>query len=668
MDSSYTTRGGQIFFHNLRMFLQIQGWAFKVGFFLAVAVAALYSYFILDRDTVYLAYSWVKFNLMDVIQPDRIVIFSYHGQSFRNTVHALSENATLHDAYRKSALEFGIALLGSLASVGVLLYFTLRFFSNNGKKRTENKFIRGTTIASPKELARKLRKLKKQSTLVFDGLKIFKKDFEVQHVLLDGTTGSGKSVALRKLLKWIRKRGDKAIIYDKGCTFVGNFYNPETDYILNPFDERSAYWDVWLDGQEESDYENIASALIPQSGEGDPFWVTAARTIFTSTSYKMGLEEKEQRSTQRLLEIMLTSELEDLGAYVKGTESSTLVSEKAAKMAISIKSILAAYIKSLRFLEGLDEKDTAGKERPRLSIKDWVQNDAEKGFLFLSSNAEQHVSLRPLISTWLAIASTSLLGLKPDSNRRIWVIMDEMPTLHKLPELAETIAEVRKFGGCYLIGIQSFAQLQKNYGKNTADELFDLLNTRLFFRAPSEPMARVTSADLGEVEFEEKREQYSYGAAQVRDGVTLGSNRIKQAAVSSTEVMQLEDLEFYLKNSGKFPISKIQMKYDKFKEIHPPFMKRELPRTRIGKRLDSLIAWNQLVALQKIDESDKNKLLHLYDSTLSDDPESVRKQKMEKFESDIKDNSSRQNTTLDTSEEVNIIEDDFVIDDDDVAL
>ncbi|NHE84388.1 type IV secretion system DNA-binding domain-containing protein, partial [Vibrio vulnificus] len=85
----------------------------------------------------------------------------------------------------------------------------------------------------------------------------------------------------------------------------------------------------------------------------------------------------------------------------------------------------------------------------------------------LSSNAQQHASLRPLISTWLAIASNAILGLNPDDDRRIWVIMDEMPSLHKLPELDSIIAEVRKFGGCYVIGLQSYAQLVKTYGKNT---------------------------------------------------------------------------------------------------------------------------------------------------------------------------------------------------------
>ena len=82
------------------------------------------------------------------------------------------------------------------------------------------------------------------------------------------------------------------------------------------------------------------------------------------------------------------------------------------------------------------------------------------------------------------MASIALLALNENYERRIWFVCDELPTLHRLPQLGETIAEVRKFGGCFVLGMQSFAQLQKVYGNASASELFDLLNTRSFFALP----------------------------------------------------------------------------------------------------------------------------------------------------------------------------------------
>ncbi|MDF1931940.1 type IV secretion system DNA-binding domain-containing protein [Legionella pneumophila] len=47
----------------------------------------------------------------------------------------------------------------------------------------------------------------------------------------------------------------------------------------------------------------------------------------------------------------------------------------------------------------------------------------------------------------------------------------------------------------FLLGMQSFSQLTKVYGQSGgAKELFDLLNTRFFFRSPSADMARLVAA------------------------------------------------------------------------------------------------------------------------------------------------------------------------------
>ena len=653
-DRNYTTRGGQIFFHNLRMFFQIQGWVIKWGLTIALLLTCVITYIICPYDEVIKAAYYVKFYVLSLIfynAPYTLSTMDYKGVVYTNTIEAFVNNGSLHHSFKLVLFDVQLAFLIGLIAALVVISLVLKIFNKKGESQTKDKFIRGTEIATPKKLSKELKRRKMRSSLSIDNLYFFKRNFEVQHLLIEGTTGTGKSVLLRKILKWIRDRGDRAIVYDKGCTFVGKMYDPQKDILLNPFDERTAYWDVWMDADSPSDFENIATALIPEKGDADPFWVLAARTIFSSTAYKMSLEDKENRTTKRFLELMLTSELEDLSGYLKGSESSSLVSDKAAKIAISIKSILAAYIKSLRFLEKLDEPDSTGKPRQRFSIREWVQDDDHEGFLFMSSNARQHVSLRPLISAWLSTASTAILGMDPNPERRIWVVMDEMPTLHKLPELSETLSEVRKFGGCYIIGMQSYAQLLKNYGRHTADEIFDLLNTRFFFRSPSEQMARVTSADLGEQEFEETSEQYSYGAAQVRDGVSLGRKRTKRPAVSSTEIMQLDDLEFWLRSSGKFPIIKHKMKYDEMNDINAPFVPRTMPSTERGQRLDAMIAWNQVSALQKIDKQDRETLFGVYQSDMEEDHQSTQRSKLDKLKRDSRQYDPAEQKRIDESEQ-----------------
>jgi hypothetical protein len=285
-------------------------------------------------------------------------------------------------------------------------------------------------------------------------------------------------------------------------------------------------------------------------------------------------------------------------------------------------------------VEGLDTRSqdkNKDKKSPRrrCSIRDWVQDDDQRGLLFLSSHAQQHASLRPLLSMWLAIASTAILGLKENPKRRIWVIMDEAPSLHKLPELAETIAEVRKFGGCYVLGVQSYAQLRKVYGDHAGKEMFDLLNTRLFFRAPSYAMAKLTSEELGEQDIDISREQYSYGANSIRDGISLGHQTITKPVVSASEIMQLNDLQCWLRTPGDYPIVRLDVHFDAIDAKHPPFLPRNYQPSKDMVAIDRLLAWCQVGAPSQLDSDTKRQLMCRYhDDYDNEDERTIEQQRL----------------------------------------
>ena len=118
----------------------------------------------------------------------------------------------------------------------------------------------------------------------------------------------------------------------------------------------------------------------------------------------------------------------------------SIVDPENPKTALSVRAMLTANIGALECLP-----DT-GKP---FSIREWVADDEEGGFLFLTSRGDQHASLRGLISTWLEIAVNTMLSLEQDDQRRIWVVLDELPTLHQVPSLQPGLAESRQFGGCF---------------------------------------------------------------------------------------------------------------------------------------------------------------------------------------------------------------------------
>ncbi|EPS2533202.1 type IV secretion system DNA-binding domain-containing protein, partial [Escherichia coli] len=156
---------------------------------------------------------------------------------------------------------------------------------------------------------------------------------------------------------------------------------------------------------------------------------------------------------------LLAIDLKALRDYLAGTEASNLVEEKVEKTAISIRSVLTNYVKALRYLQGIERTG----RRP-FTIREWMSavNDPQikqHGWLWVTSNARQHESLKPLISMWLAQAANCLLGMGENLHRRVWFIYDELPSLNKLPELPGVLAEARRFGGCFVLGFQAKAQM-----------------------------------------------------------------------------------------------------------------------------------------------------------------------------------------------------------------
>ena len=183
-----------------------------------------------------------------------------------------------------------------------------------------------------------------------------------------------------------------------------------------------------------------------------------------------------------------------------------------------------------------------------------------------------HFALKPLLSMWFSMATINLLALPENRDRRIWFICDELPSLHKLPQLPESIAEARKYGGCFVLGMQSYAQLEKVYGRNAGREIFDLMNTSFFFRSPSPDMAELVSRALGSQEVEDMRENYSYGANTIRDGISIGSQRVIKQIVTASEIMDMGDMRCYLRLAGSYPISLLKLILNKRAQIAEGFI------------------------------------------------------------------------------------------------
>ena len=562
MQGKQFIRGGQIFGYNTRMMMQVSnrilGWALLGYACLVVSILALTSRHPLTT-------LWLQSYATCLEHLGLGGNELWRGPHGAFSAHYFLSSPLLQSAVTAAKKTLLHNLLVSLCVGGVMysivIVAAVRFFSKKGEKYSCDKHISGTRLMSPKALIKSVKNAKRglSDVRLLTSLPMPARA-EFQGFFFHGSTGSGKTQAMMRLLDEIRRLGEPAIIYDKECTIKPYFFNEATDVELNPVSEQCANWDLWSECDNPMEFGNLATYLIPKSVQGsDPFWVDSARTILTSMAWK--IRDRGDKSAIRLLQLLLTTTLDQMRDILKGTESENLVSKEIEKTAISIKSVLATYTKALRFLAGLESSGA-----PTFSIKHWIKNavdptQANQGWLFITSRSKYHKEIKPLISLWLGLAMQGIQSLKPNSNQRIWLVMDELASLHRLEMLSDTLADIRKFGGCVAIGIQSISQLEFLYGNHEAHAIADLLNTSLYFRSPKGRVAKWVSEDLGEQVVDEVRESQSYGPNSLRDGNSIATQRVVRKTVDAGTIMTLEDLECFVRMIGDHPIVRMTSDY-----------------------------------------------------------------------------------------------------------
>ena len=285
--------------------------------------------------------------------------------------------------------------------------------------------------------------------------------------------------------------------------------------------------------------------LSTNSGS-DPFWIHSTRTIFSTLAHK--LKVTGNPNTRAFLRPMFSSD-DGLNKLLQGTVAEVLTSESLEKMALSIKSTLATYCKSFLYLQ-----DETG---PLFSIKKRIQHENRDGWIFVATSADKLEAIKPLISVWIDVAARNLLSLTPSFDRRIWFLIDELASLHRLSSLSLLLSQGRKYGVCNVTAFQDIHQLRSIYGRDEAEALLAMYNTNLCYRTKCPDTAMWMSRLTGQREIIEKREGFSYGANDIRDGVSVHQERRKEPLILDTQFLKLNDCEAYMLLPENTPVTKI---------------------------------------------------------------------------------------------------------------
>jgi Type IV secretion-system coupling protein DNA-binding domain len=381
---------------------------------------------------------------------------------------------------------------------------------------------------------------------------------ESSHILLMGDTGSGKSTAIRQILRQVQERGESAIVYDPAMDFVGEFYDPKRgDLILNPLDARCPYWNLGAELMREETATTIAAAFLPETEYEREFFTDGPRRILAHL-----LKRKPQ--PRDLLEWMAAPG--KMAEMVKGTPLAALLDPAAPPQRAGVIASMNMVADSL---ESLPEYDDA--QDKTFSTAEWYTE--RKRWVFLTSSAEYREKLLPLHSVWLDLFILRMMGHCESSDAKpVWFVLDELASLNKLPQLHTAVTESRKYGNPVVLGFQGRSQLEKRYGQD-AEAMLSQPATKIFFKTSEPRAAKWISEAIGEIEVERLKESRNLGLLGSKKSYAM-EIAIKPLVMAS-EISGLESLRGFIKQENRVVPVWFQLTTKCNKQ--PEFIERKMP-------------------------------------------------------------------------------------------
>ena len=274
-------RGGQTTLHAWRMAWQVIRQLAWAGVLLTLVVAAAD----LAANTTAPQWhaAWVRllaaFDWGLTRDPARTMSVSAGGRTVVVPVRQIlaDPNIAAAEVRLKRQILASLAVGGWTALGGVAVL--LGIFAHRGRRLKQKRHVRGAKLVDRKRGV-KLVPTTASAGVVLRGREIagvpYPAGAETMGTLVSGTVGGGKTQIFMGLIDQARRRGDRAIVYDKMGVFARAFYDPARDVVLNPLDARSPFWSPCLEARIASDLDAMAAAILEHQDSPDPFWSLAA--------------------------------------------------------------------------------------------------------------------------------------------------------------------------------------------------------------------------------------------------------------------------------------------------------------------------------------------------------------------------------------------------------
>ena len=401
------------------------------------------------------------------------------------------------------------------------------------------KHERGTIVTDTDHKDRLL----KSNGLTLAGLPVPESD-ETKHFKMIGTTGTGKSTAIRELLTGALGRGDRAVIADPDGSYLNKFYDPSRgDVILNPFNPKATRWDLFGEMTTLHDADQLSRSLIADTEGSESSWRNYARVFLTSLLRQ--LHRVKHHDVAELYQLIATTPVEDLRDLLADTPAGPYLTQDNGRFFAGVRAVANTHLSALEHIAHQTSRDS-------LSVRTWVREG--RGVLFLPYSANEIATLRSIISTWMRLAIFETMNLRENTHgafsNSLWFAIDELDALGPIDGLKDALARLRKFGGRCILGFQSIAQVGGTYGRAEAQTIVENCGNTLILRCSASEgggTARFASSLIGEREIVREHITKSRRPNEWFSSQSIAQHHVTESAVLASEIEQLPDLQGFLK-------------------------------------------------------------------------------------------------------------------------
>jgi hypothetical protein len=439
-------------------------------------------------------------------------------------------------------------LAGVAGAFGV--YYFLTWYGKSTQKR---KRIRGVSdIATPEELSEIVRSSKPAPTYSVVDVAL-PASAPMTGILMLGSQGSGKSLAIHDLMQQVFRRGKKSIILDQSGEFFRAYYRPGKDFFFNPALEGSVAWSIFEELDFVYDADTLAQAFLPVKdakgggGGAGQFFEDAARSLFSVMLLR--LRERGAVNTADLARAILEMPDEEMNKLVEKSVASSAIGGDSKAQRQGVIASIAIYLNGI-----------SAVKQGAWTMKEWLEKDDDSRF-FLLNTRDTQAMFAPLYRLLLVVAYMQISAKAQIVHEdKYWFFLDEIFQFGDI-RLDEILALARKFGVSVVAGVQARSQMESGLGQQRAQTVLNCFNTVLQLRANEPTMQELGSKMLGSQDEEVANRNVSLAVTAWRDGAGLQVTEKTRVLVMPSELGALANCVGYLKLAGDYPVARVDYRH-----------------------------------------------------------------------------------------------------------